>query len=438
MSPPRSPQAIAIRTVDLGRPLRALTDVTRYPVARVYVALRGRFIGQIDIANDYQPVGATRLRDAIVNEFNNQIVRAMLAAHFRPDEETLATASLKLPDRVSASVVLATRDRPDHLRRCLACLAAQASARPVEIIVVDNNPGSGLSAAVAAEFPNVFLMTEGRAGLSYARNAGIAASHGDIVISTDDDVTMPADWLEKLVAPFVRPDVMIVTGNVLPLELETNAQCMFEAYGGLGRGFEPRVVDRGWFDSFRGAVRTWELGATANAAFRATIFHHPEIGLMDEALGAGTPTGCSEDTYLFYRTLKAGFAIAYEPTAYVWHQHRRDQAALRRQIYNYSKGHVAYHLTTWMRDKDRRAWVRLLLGLPQTYLRRIRARLFGGSDYPLSLIWLEIAGSLAGPWALWRSRRRVKREGHSEPYVPTHLRAAAGAPASTAAANRPR
>ena len=65
--------------------------------------------------------------------------------------------------------------------------------------------------------------------------------------------------------------------------------------------------------------------------------------------------GCSEDTYLFYKILKAAIRSSYEPAAYVWHKHRRDLAALRRQLYNYSKGHVAYQLTTLLRDHDRRA-----------------------------------------------------------------------------------
>jgi hypothetical protein len=144
---------------------------------------------------------------------------------------------------------------------------------------------------------------------------------------------------------------------------------------------------------------------------------------MDEALGVGTPTGCSEDTYLFYRVLKAGHTILYQPAAYVWHKHRRDMRALRRQIYGYSKGHVAYHLTTLLRDHDLRALMRLSIHLPRWHikqvLRQIKSRLRGKRmDYPLSLTLLEIAGNLAGPWALWRSRRRVKREGRSQPYVP--------------------
>jgi len=249
-------------------------------------------------------------------------------------------------------VVVATLDRPEDLRECLRCLVTQASARPVEIIVVDNNPGSKLTPPVVAEFPGVVLVEERRRGLAYARNRGVVASRGEIVVATDDDVTMPPGWLGRLVAPFAQPDVMVVTGNIVPRELATTAQRLFEAYGGLGRGSDRRVVDKDWFNRSVTAVPTWTLGATANAAFRSSIFHHPQIGLMDEALGPGMPSGVGEDTYLFYRVLKAGYTIVYEPAACVWHKHRRDLPELRRQIFNYSKGHVAYHLTTILRDRD--------------------------------------------------------------------------------------
>jgi GT2 family glycosyltransferase len=267
---------------------------------------------------------------------------------------------------------------------------------------------------------------ERRGGLSYARNAGILAATGDIIATTDDDAVCAPDWVERLVAPFAREDVAVVTGNVLPVELQTEAQRLFESYGGLGRGFNRFFVNADWFRRCRKAVPTWELGCTANAAFRASIFSDPDIGLIDEALGAGTPTGCSEDTYVFYRALKAGFDIVYEPDALVWHRHRDTMQALRRQIYSYSKGHVAYHLTTWLNDGDWRALVRLGYELPRTYARRAYHRLRGWSDYPLSFIALEMLGNLAGPWALWRSRQRVRRLGRTssrpraEAAVPTH------------------
>jgi len=97
-------------------------------------------------------------------------------------------------------------------------------------------------------------------------------------------------------------------------------------------------------------------------------------------------------------------------------------AALRRQLYGYSKGHVAYHLTTLIRDRDLRAMRRLAFGLPKAHLWRINRRLRRKSIYPLSLIIIEMLGNLAGPLALWRSRWRVKCQGRSGPYVPASQR----------------
>jgi hypothetical protein len=226
-----------------------------------------------------------------------------------------------------------------------------------------------------------------------------------------------------MLAPFAHSNVMAVTGNTLPIELQTAAQAFFEEYGGLGRGFRRLEADGDWFMSHRRrAVPTWELGATANAAFRASVFSDPSIGLMDEALGPGMPSGVGEDTYLFYRILKAGHTIVYEPAAYVWHKHRREMSELRKQLYDYSKGHVAYHLTTLLRDRDLRALFQLMFWLPKWHTRRIRDRLRGLSTYPLSLISIEILGNLVGPLALARSHLRVKREGRSGAYLPVAQR----------------
>jgi glycosyltransferase involved in cell wall biosynthesis len=324
----------------------------------------------------------------------------------------------RLPASVRVSIVIPTADRPHGLRECLASIRNQETPRRFDVIVVDNKPRSGLTPPVVAEFPGVRLVTEARRGAAYARNAGIRVAKGSVVVVTDDDVTMPADWLERLVAPFVRPDVMVVTGNVLPAALETDAQLHFETYGGLGEGFHRFEVNGDWFESFRlNAVPTWELGATANAAFRASLFSELEIGLFEETLGAGMPTGCSEDSYLMYRALKAHHTLVYEPAAYVWHQHRASMKSLRRQIYNYSKGHVAYHLTTLLRDHDLRSLKRLFSDLPAWRVRQVWRRLRSRSTYPNSLVAVEILGNVVGPFALLGAWFRVRRQGRSEAFV---------------------
>jgi GT2 family glycosyltransferase len=409
---------IAVRSVEVRAPLRPLADVEAYPRTRVFAFDAGTLVGSVDIGNGHAPISVTRLRDAIANGLAYPLMRRAVERQMDAPGEPA-----RLESAVSVSVVVPTCNRADDLRRCLDALAAQQTERRVEVIVVDNRPSpASPTPPIARAYPGVVLLEEARPGLSYARNAGFAAATGDIAVAIDDDVTVPAGWLERLIAPFARPEVMAVAGHVLPIELETRAQCRFESYGGLGKGFTRIEVNGDWFRSVRGAVPTWTLGATANAAFRASIFRDPSIGVLDEALGAGMPTGCSEDTYLFYRILKAGHVMVYEPQAFVWHRHRKDDESLEHQIYCYSKGHVAYHLTTLLRDGDRRALVRLAYSLPKTYVRRAIERVRGRSDYPLRLICTEIAGTLAGPWALWRARRRVRRLGPgARPRMPHDL-----------------
>jgi GT2 family glycosyltransferase len=422
LSDPR-PERVAVRTVDVAEPIRPLTDISAYQAVRLFVFQRGEPLGFVETPTEGLSMSAADVRDAAARAGWYKL--AIPGTAIIAGREVLARALLNVLDKkrplepqplsplISASVVVATRDRPDDLRRCLASLVQQRTQRRVEIIVVDNNPASGMTPAVTRDFAGVKLIAELRPGLSYARNAGILASSSHIVIATDDDVIADKDWIEKLVAPFGQDDVMAVTGNVFPAELEAVAQRRFEWYGGLSRGFDRFEFSGERMRRCRRAVPTWRIGSTANAAFRASIFSDPRIGLMDEALGAGMPTGCSEDTYLFYKVLRAGYRIAYEPGAYVWHRHRTTNAAFRQQLFNYSKGHVAYHLTTVLRDGDPRGLIRLIVELPLAHAFRIYHRLRGWTDYPVGLVLFEIVGNATGPWALWQARRRVRRLGRS-------------------------
>jgi GT2 family glycosyltransferase len=443
VSPTRKPTVSrAVRLLELNQPIAAIADTLDYANTRVFVTRNESAIGYIDIPNYYHSITVSRLRTALVEKFgltllepdtdpNIEMLRAdaiaILMQHYTPNSRLKIQETEGLPANISVSVVVGTCDRPEDLRKCLLSLMAQTSRqiRPVEIIVVDNRPETRSASRVLVEFPDVEFITEKRAGASYARNAGIAVSSGDIVVTTDDDTITPPDWLEKLIAPFARPEVMAVTGNVLPAELQTRSQRLFENYGGggLSRGYKPFEGDREWFDSFRlHSVPTWLFGGTANSAFRANIFSDPEIGLMDEALGPGMPSGVGEDTYLFYKILKADHTIVYEPSAFVWHTHRREMAALNRQLYNYSKGGVSYHLTTLINDGDQRALFAIFWEMPKWYAARIIKRILGWNNDPILIILKEIIGYLSAPWCLWQSRLRVNREGFSSPYIPVDQR----------------
>jgi glycosyltransferase involved in cell wall biosynthesis len=88
-----------------------------------------------------------------------------------------------------------------------------------------------------------------RPGLDFARNAGAGAANGEIVAYTDDDVQLHPRWLDRLVSAFDTPEVMAVTGLVLPAELETEAQLHFETYWGFGRGYRRIDFSSVFFES---------------------------------------------------------------------------------------------------------------------------------------------------------------------------------------------
>lgn len=417
--PPTPRGALGTAVVEVAEPLRALEVAAHYDRVEVLVQWQGRSLGTVRLAGFGQPISAHRLADEISHVLWHRLLAplspdpARAAAHFAIDFAARLSASAEtnpLPTRRSVTVVVTTCNRPDALRRCLQSLIELRTPHALQVLVVDNRPEAGTTAAVLRDFPAVDLVNEARRGSSYARNTGIAAARGDFIAMVDDDMTVTPDWLERLLAPFARADVMAVTGNTLPARLETHAERMLELYGGFGRGFSPRDFDSAWFHRYRWrAVPTWQIGGSGNLAFRRQIFSWREIGRFAETLGAGVPTGVGEDTKLFYDILHAGFTIAYEPAALAWHFHRVTMPGLRKQLYAYSKGHVAYHLMTWFDHGDGRALVRIFAELPLSYLQRAINRLRGRYPYPWSLLATEFAGTLAGPWSLWRAHRLARR-----------------------------
>lgn len=334
----------------------------------------------------------------------------------------LAPSAPPLSSAIAVTILVPTYDRPDVLRRCLQSLTQQDSPRPIRILVIDNHPASQLTPPIVAEFPGIELIAEAQAGSSRARNCGIQAVTTDILAMVDDDVVVPPQWLENLLAPLSRPEVTAVTGQVMPLELETHAQKLFEVFGGLGRGWQRREVDRAWADQYRfQAVPSWEFGATVNAAFRTAVFRDPAIGLFHEALGGGLPVQGGEDTYFFYKFLQGGGRLVYEPTAWLWHEHRRELSAFARQVQGYRQGHIAHHLTAWVEEGDWRTVPQLAVWLPLYDAWRIQARLRRQIDYPLGLILREIWGNFTGVWTWARSRQIWRSRGRTRSSVPCYI-----------------
>jgi GT2 family glycosyltransferase/SAM-dependent methyltransferase len=299
----------------------------------------------------------------------------------------------------SISVIVCTRERPEALARCLAALGALRRP-PDELVVVDNAPGSDATRRLVAGVAGVRYVAEPRPGLSRARNAGLRAARGELIAFTDDDVVVHPEWLGALEQAFVVPEVMAATGLVLPLALDTEAQVIFEHGLGFGQGYRRLDFDRAFFETMKPyGVPAWRVGAGASMAFRREAFER--VGEFHEALGAGA-AGCSEDSELWYRILAAGGTCRYEPTAVVFHEHRRERAELARQVRHYLRGHVAALAVQFAQHRHRGNLRRLALALPKHYTVRAARALRGRADAGAETLRDEVMGWIAGLVFLFR------------------------------------
>jgi GT2 family glycosyltransferase len=384
----------------LDTPVRG--DGGRYERARLLVRSHGVPLGFVNVALEDGRADAEVLRAAVDRELGDAV-----RAHLDPDEACHATSSSDLPD-VSASVVVCTKDPGDSLRVTLESLLAQSVA-PTELLVIDNASTTDAAERIVGELPadRVRRVVEPIAGLSRARNRGLAEAHGEIVAFTDDDVRVDSEWLRGLLVGFTRaPRVGCVTGMAPAAELETPAQAFFDERLKWSGVFDQRLFDLG---ANRPDDRFFPYGAGtfgtgANFALRRSAA--VEIGGFDEALGMGTPAETGEDLDFFLRIIQAGWTLAYEPCAIGWHCHRRDKAALRRQMYTYGVGLSAYAFKHARRPRHA---MRIAARLPAALLRLSRDA--GGAEregHMTGAAASELRGLLAGPAQYARARRELR------------------------------
>ena len=213
---------------------------------------------------------------------------------------------------VSISVVISTYNRADRLPIALEALARQSGDVSHEIIVVDNNSTDETAAlvqrAAASSSGRIRYIFEGRQGLSYGRNAGIAAARGDIIALTDDDVRVADDWLLQVDAAFrAHPEVDYIGGRVLPHWLATPPRWLTQAH------WAPLALqDYGAGPMLTGRERAICL-VGANLTFRRQVFER--VGLFTPSLGRiKEGIGSTEDHDMQLRLWRAGAQGLYLPT----------------------------------------------------------------------------------------------------------------------------
>jgi GT2 family glycosyltransferase len=229
----------------------------------------------------------------------------------------------------------------------------------------------------------------------------------------DDDTAADPFWVRSLAESFAAfPQAGAVTGLTLPLKLETEAQAMFEAYGGFARGFARRVLP---CDDQRILGRRLPLiaeaigvGSGCNMAFRSAVLR--ELNGFDEALDTGAPLPGGGDLDIFYRVLRAGYQFLYEPRAIIRHRHRRSKTGLRRQLAGHYRSVSAFLVKTFGSERGfARISVASFLAwrIAKNGYRLIRS-LAGRDVLPITFNAHIFAAGLAGLGSYHASKWRIR------------------------------
>ena len=219
---------------------------------------------------------------------------------------------------IRLSLVIATYNRAEQLMVTLGSVAIQ-SAEPSlwECIVVDNNSADDTHQRVEAFAKehnklNIRYIFERNQGLSHARNAGIAASSGDIVAFIDDDERISPDFITSYISLFdSTPDAVAAGGPIVAEYPSGRPRWMSH--------FTERPVANTMY--FGDKVREFPEGRIpggGNMALRRSAVRR--YGVFDTSLGyVGESLVGGEECDLFERLRIAEAKYYYVPTAVMYH-----------------------------------------------------------------------------------------------------------------------
>jgi glycosyltransferase involved in cell wall biosynthesis len=172
-------------------------------------------------------------------------------------------------------------------------------------------------------------------------NEGIRSAQGDVVLVTDDDCRVPADWVERIVRPFANPVVGVAFGPV-------------QGLSSLPGDSPPPVIPAG-----PAPPELWNYAHGASMAVRRSAVF--DVGGFDERLGPGAPAH-GEEADLVLRLAARGWTCEITDGASVQHLEWRDHDETARNLLVYEQGGGAY-LGAGLRRDPRRVAKPFLLRL---------------------------------------------------------------------------
>ncbi len=218
-----------------------------------------------------------------------------------------------MPD---VSIVLLTKNAGPGFEATLQAVCAQRFGGAFEVVSIDSGSTDGTVELLQRYATRVEAIAPERFGFGATKNLAAALVSSEVLVFLSQDARPASDqWLTALTAPLAEPGVVAAHGRQLPWPHTTPMERFFvdTTYPA-----EPSRLT-GDLPPFGVAL------SNVNAALRReTLLAHP----FDETLVM------SEDQAWAQRVLRAGFTVAYEPTAAVFHAHHYSLTGVFRRSFD--------------------------------------------------------------------------------------------------------
>ena len=288
------------------------------------------------------------------------------------------------------SVIICTHslDNKQNLMDAVDSILNQTLKELEIVVVVDGSEElyKGITEVYDAEERVKVVAIKENMGICSARNTGINAAQGDLVVFSDDDAVAEKRWIENLVDTYQKLDAIAVGGKILPIWLSKQPDYFPDELGWL-----VGITYEGFADETVVEVRN-TFGP--NMSFKKSVFD--KIGLFTEEFGF-SKKGLSclqgeEAEFALRMKQELGQGVIYNPRAVVYHKipawKTERRTLLRRAFY---QGYSKAMLKRFSPSHDTLTTEEYYLkDLFFKYIPRRIKRVFSASNYVIELKRLSI------------------------------------------------
>jgi glycosyltransferase involved in cell wall biosynthesis len=219
---------------------------------------------------------------------------------------------------MQVSVVMCSYNRANYIGEALTALYNQhVSYEHYEVLIVDNNSSDNTKEVydhwrINHPLGNFYYYTEKQQGASFARNTGAALSKGNWLCFVDDDAIVDSRFIANIIKHTeTHPTIVGFGGKIIPRYIPSEPKWMSYYVSSIVGNFD--------YAPFAKPFENNKYPLESNMIIKKSVYN--QVGGFNTQLPGvvGTKRIGGEGKELFFKIMKLGHVIYYDPSIQVEH-----------------------------------------------------------------------------------------------------------------------